>query len=546
MKRGHLALFGILLLLTVLLYGSSLWDAAALTWDDDSNIFNNPFLTMHMWWGLWMDSYYGLYVPVTYSAWAALYELGGGLAWPFHIFNIVIHIINIVLVFGLLRGLARRWQLQTPLAAALAVGLFALHPLQVETVAWLSGGRDLLATLFALLTTLLYFGPRKWWGYAGASLCFLISLLCKPNVVILPLVFLLAEPALHFASIKRSSVKLAPWFLLALFAAMVTHGSQVGHFDDNIALWLRPWLMLDSYAFYVQKLVWPHPLSANYARTPATVLTDHLGLVRTLVVVAAMGFGSFFAWRRNRRYLVALLALIVLLPVSGLVPFGYQEISDVADHYMYPAMPVLAILMLLVWDRVCRNKAWVTALPLLLISGWAFATWNRLPAWHDDVAFFTDMAKSAPHSFSTAIGMSVVECQDNHNYDEGVKWTDKALSMRADDIVALANRAFCLLREEKNQDVIAMGFYLERIDRAQMAENKPTAYASLLASIGTALINTKDFYNGFQYLCEAYRVMPAEPTHARNLEIAADILKQHNIEPNCEQSDDEGDGNGDQ
>jgi hypothetical protein len=88
-----------------------------------------------------------------------------------------------------------------------------------------------------------------------------------------------------------------------------------------------------------------------------------------------------------------------------------------------------------------------------------------------------------------------------------------------------------------------MDFYLDRLDIEQLEEKQPTAYASLISSIGTAMIKDEDYMMGFQYLCEAYRILPSEPNYTTNLQVAADILRQHGIvEPKCDDgSEDTGD-----
>src|SRR6185312_13945302 len=98
MKKAHRVVVSGILLLSALIY-ATLWNAPALTWDDGSNIFNNPLFNMNMWWRVWREPYYGLYVPFTSTFWALLYRFEGGETWPFRAFNIVLHLANIALVY---------------------------------------------------------------------------------------------------------------------------------------------------------------------------------------------------------------------------------------------------------------------------------------------------------------------------------------------------------------------------------------------------------------------------------------------------------------
>lgn len=537
MKKVNWIGLGAILILSSAIY-ASLWAATPLTWDDGSNIFNNPYFTMNMWWGVWSEAYFGLYVPVISSLWALLFYLGQGEALPFRIFNIVLHAANICLLFLLLQDLARRWNLSSPIAVSLAVAVFALHPLQVEAVAWISGGRDLLSTFFALSALALYLRFRTHLGYLGATTVFILALLSKPNVVILPFVIVLIEVFLGGKKWQSSMVTMLPWIGLSLMAIFVTQLAQVDYFAEKINWWQRPLIVVDTDRFYVQKIFWPHPLSGNYARTPEKVVADLGSLVKGFLALCILAAAGVWAWRRDRRYFIGGLWFVLLLPVSGLVPFGYQTISSVADHYNYLPMTAVAAVFLLLWDYLWRWRILV-AVPLMLIGAWSWASYQRTHVWQSDVTFFTDMAQTAPDSYNTALGMSVVMCEDLKDFDTGLRWVDKALAAKPDDILALANRAYCLLNAGRIKAVIDMEFYLQHLDSEQLATYQPTAYSSLLASVGTAMVQDQIYEQGFKYLCEAYRVLPSEPNHAHNLEAAAAILRQQGLKPSCAEEEPE-------
>lgn len=529
--RSNWFLLGALLLLTAGVY-SRLWGAPPLSWDDGSNIFGNPYYTMHYWRGIFSEPYYGLYVPVTSCIWALLYWLGGGDAWPYRALNIALHLANTTLVFLLLRGLARHWDLRRPLLPVFGAAVFALHPFQTETVAWISGGRDLLAAFFSLGALAVYYARPGWISYLAATLLFAFALLSKPSVVTLPLAVMFVDILLLQLPWKKSFARMLPWLGLSAIATALTRWGQVEHFADTAHWWQRPVLIVDSYRFYLQKMLWPNPLSGNYAHTPEKVLGDPVNLAMAALTLLVAVVLAGIAWRRDRRWLILGVWALLLLPVSGLVPFAFEFISGVADHYNYLAMLGVCAALMLAWGRF-RNRRIAGALALILICAWTAATWARLPVWFSDQAFFTDMAKSAPDSYNTAIGMSVVMCQDTKDYDEGLRWVNKALAQHADDILALANRAFCLMHAGRIHEVAEMEFYLDRIDYDSLAANQPTALSSLLASLGAAFIQEGKLEDGFQFLCEAYRILPAEPQHARNLQHAAEILRQAGMTPSC-------------
>lgn len=535
MKRFSLVLLLFLFGVTATLY-ATLWNAPPLTWDDNSNIFGNPYFVMHLWWGVWTDPYFGLYVPVISSLWAGLYSLGQGDAWPYRAANIVMHLLNCGLVYGLLRALARRWNFANPIVVSLSVAVFALHPLQAGAVAWISGGRDLLATGLALAAVCVYFANRGRVGYVLSLVLFVLALLSKPSVVVLPVVIGMCDIKLMGRSLKGALVRMLPWFAGSMLAVIVTYAAQLAHFVDAVDWCLRPWVVLDTYQFYLQKIFWPWPLSGNYARTPDWVVADFQRLWFTLGFWLPTGF-IIWSWRRTR-WLFGIWALL-LLPVSGLVPFGYQQISGVADHYNYASMIPLSIVAMvglqqLLQSGVRHKDVLAYGISAVAIGLWIFVVTLRLPVWTSDRNFFSDMAVTAPSAYSTAIGMSVVLCDQSQEYEKGVEWTEKALAARPNDILALANRAYCLLHAGHNRAVIEMEYYLDKIDVERLALEQPTGYSSFLASIGSAMIQENELQAGYQYLCEAYKVKPSEPNHARNLEVATEILKKHGLEPSCD------------
>ncbi len=521
-----------LLLLTGWIY-KDLFGASGLTWDDDANIFANPYYQAKMLLPLWTDSYFGLYVPFISTVWGVLYWLFGGAAWPFRILNLILHFANIILVWWILRGLATRWKLQ-PVAVILGLTVFALHPMQVHAVAWISGGRDLLGTFMALAALSIYFRWPMLLGYLVATSLFAIGLLCKPSVVVLPVLLPLLAWLTQAQNFRRAIRDCSLWMGMALLVTVITLHAQSEHVLQ-VPWYQRPLIAIDAFAFYLRKLFTPWSLSANYGRTPQSVLQSPLwpavtGLLLTLVTL----FGLALAWNKDRRWLIALAWFILLLPVSGVLAFSFQKISTTSDHYHYLPMVAVAAMLALFFSLVHFSGRFVSAVLILLLPTLSFASFHRVKIWLDDSSFFFDMAKTAPHSYSTALGMSVVMCKNGRDYESGVRWSDVALRERPDDIMALANKAYCYLHSRKFAKVIDMEFILRRLNLAKMEAQQPTAFSSFLATLGSALIESNEFDQGFHFLCEAFRVKPSEPRNVYNLRIASEILRDQGLSANCD------------
>ncbi|MGE4131571.1 MAG: tetratricopeptide repeat protein [Bdellovibrionales bacterium] len=523
---------GLVLMAVVVLYGQ-LMSTPFLNWDDDSNIFRNPNFLEGNWSVFWTQAYFGLYVPVTSLVWQVLYTLGKGSVWPFRMLNLVLHAINCTLLFFLLASLARRANLaRSSVLVGLGVALFALHPLQVQAVAWISGGRDLLSAGFGLAAILVFFRFPGFWGTHAAALLFALSMLSKPSSVVLAVALPLLALAFEPKDFRRACIWGLAWLALAIFPIRMALGAQAD-FLLSLKWWERPLIMADSYCFYLLKLIWPQPLSANYGRPPSVVLEQPAVFFELLLVLGMISVLVWTIWRRDRRMILGVLWFLLLLPVSGLVPFGFQLISTTADHYHYLPMAVISALLVIRlenWRGRIPFPKMVLGLAILILMG---LSWARLRIWQSDEAFFTDMKRTAPYSYPTGIGLSVVNCAQHANYQEGVHWTEVALADRPHDINALANQAFCYLGAKDMSSVLALRSHLPFLDLADLAVKRPTAYASFLASMGTALMETRNFSEGFQYLCEAFRLKPNEPRYKRNIEIAHQIMATHALDPTC-------------
>lgn len=510
-----------------------------LAWDDDLNIFGNPHFHDGQWAIFWKESYGGLFTPLASSVWGILFRLGGGSAIPFHALNIFLHVLNTFLVWRLISALGHRWQF-SQFAVAIAVAVFALHPLQVEAVAWLSGGRDLLATTFALLAIAAFFTRRGNSGFALSTALFMAAMLCKPSAAVLPfavgMVHWLLHPQPHHS--RFVTLQMTIWTLLALAVGGLTYLGQTAPQILEIPFGTRLLIAFDAFDFYLQKFIFPYPLSANYARTPAVALADHDLVWSAITALAVLAGFLFLSWRRDRRYALIAIWFVAILPVTGVVAFDFQKISTVADHYNYLPMAGLSLTLAFLLSRFSW-EGWPRFVPhaivAILIGTFSTLSFARAGIWRNDQTFFTDMAKFAPDSYATALGMSIVSCEDLHQYEEGVRWTEVALRAQPLDILALANQAYCFLNAKNFFRVIELEFYLGQLDLDKLELEQPTAYASLLASIGSAYLEQQQYSDGFQFLCEAVRVKPEDPQHAQNLELGAEILRKHNIEPTCEQ-----------
>ncbi|HZZ43630.1 MAG TPA: tetratricopeptide repeat protein [Tepidisphaeraceae bacterium] len=317
-------------------------------WDDNETIHHNPLLNPATWGTIghyWTHAYMGLYVPVTYMVWTGLAAIARlpspddyGIAlnpWVFHSANVLVHLVNALIVYLILHRVVKRdW------AAAAGAMVFAVHPVQVEAVAWVSGMKDLLCGMFVLLAVWQYLGfaeSRHRGRYIGALICTAVATLCKPTAVVTPVLLAVLDRWVVGRSWRE--VGRGVWAFVLVVLPCVVWSKWVQQVGPRGPMWGRPIVAMDALAFYFWKLVWPGKLAVDYGRNPAYVLSQWWWRVTCMVPVVV----GIVVWRGKWRLSWAGAGVFVggLLPVLGLTPFMFQAFSTTADHYLY--LPMLGV-----------------------------------------------------------------------------------------------------------------------------------------------------------------------------------------------------------
>jgi hypothetical protein len=389
--------------------------------DDDHN-----FLRNHAYRGLgatqlrWMLTAVvsGHWIPVTWLTHGLDYVLWGMNPAGYHLGNLLLHAVNAALVYVLARrllALARPATTSDWLGASAAALFFALHPLRVESVAWITERRDVLAGLFYLLTLLAWLrfcavdasARRRWYMLSLAS--FTLGLLSKSMVVSLPLVLLLLDVyplrrldsrAWRSAATRRVLLEKLPHATLATLTVVITSLTMratlpVASLAD-FPVWARATTAAYGLVFYPWKTLAPLDLGPMYPRPAHVSLLEPRFLVAVLAVLA-ITVTLLAARRRWPAGLSAWLAYaIALAPVSGLVHAGPQL---VADRFAY--VPSLAF-CLLVGGAVAAaaQRPWpvrlVPAMVALWIASLAVLTSSQLRIWRDTDTLFAYMLVLEP------------------------------------------------------------------------------------------------------------------------------------------------------
>ena len=409
-------------------------------WDDDKWVYNNRYLTqpsvenmLHF----WKEPHIGLYLPVTGTALSALASLSQKFpAEPFglnpglfHMANLLVHLLSVLVVFGILRLLLRHGFRESEgendndgvsieLAAGVGALIFAIHPLQVESVAWISELKDLLCGLFSFIAIKEYLAysiasksadtsaKTKNTHYAIASAAFILALLSKPAAVIVPLVALILDRFAIKRAIKKSAVALIGWFIVAgVFAIVAKTVQQTGFVIVSPPLWARPFIAGDALAFYLYKLVFPLQLGIDYGRNPDYVL-QQWWLYATWIVPAALLVGIWSLKRRVPLLVSFGLFTASLFPVLGFTPFLFQNQSTVADHYLY--IPMLGVTLGVSWLFMNLRGRPARLIVLAVIAVLFIRSSLLVPTWKDELSLYTNALKVNPASFTSNNNMGIL------------------------------------------------------------------------------------------------------------------------------------------
>jgi hypothetical protein len=329
----HIFLYGIIATITFIVFLPSLKNDFT-NWDDNYYIVNNPDIkgfTFHNFSQVFSSKYVGNYLPLTMLTYMAEYQLFQLTPGYYHFTSLLLHIINCLLVFALIYGLSGE-----RLTSLLVALLFAIHPMRVESVAWIAERKDVLSSFFFLLSLLSYvqylkMGKRRLYYICAFSLLF--SLLSKPMAVSQPFVLLLIYYLKNGRLNKKILVETVPFFIMAAAFAILTLITQnvSDHSLDNYSLSLLQRICVPFYGivFYLIKSIAPFNLCALYTFPAKFDGSMNLQLFASPIIVFVIA-AAVYKFRAYSRKLIfgSLFFLITALPVLQIVIVGNAIVAE--------------------------------------------------------------------------------------------------------------------------------------------------------------------------------------------------------------------------
>ena len=437
---------------------------------------------------------YGNWHPLSWLAHMAEVQLFGLRPAGFHFASMLVHAVNVVLVFLLLRAATGHAWRSATLAA-----LFAFHPLNVEAVAWVAEFKSLLCTSFLLLTLWAYreYVRKPGLGrYSAVAVLFALGLMAKPMVVTLPVLLLcldywplqrLPVPGQSETGFFRPFLKLVaekiPLLLLSAGSAAITVYAQrdIGAMGSTLALPLRLRInnAIYSYLDYIVKGIWPARLAVFYPH-PENSLA--LGKV-ALAAAALMGISALVWHYRERRYLLAgwTWYLVALLPVIGIVQVGRQAM---ADRYAYiPFLGLFAICVWLIADAAPRlhwPKKALAASAVVVLCAYSWAAHRQLGYWQDSYTLFSHALEVTSNNeiAEDNVGTALVAMGRTQ---EAMSHFDAAVRLQPRAFEPHYNRATLLLRaslftQAEREYQVALATAIDPLDAAHAHNNLGVLY----------------------------------------------------------------------
>jgi protein O-mannosyl-transferase len=451
---------------------------------------------------------------ITHMLDSQLYGLKAG--WH-HFTNVLFHTVAVVLLFlALQRMTGAIWR------SAFVAAVFAIHPLHVESVAWIAERKDVLSGVFFMLTLLTYFHYTRAPSigrYLILALVVALGLMSKPMLVTLPFVLLLLDywPLGRFQAIRagggRQLLQLipekVPLIALSVISSTVTFLAQRGAigWTEQLPVSARISNAIVTYVVYVRQMLWPAKLAVFYPHPEHRLPTWEVGLA--LMVVVGLTIATFVLRKRTPYLIVGWLWYLgMLVPVIGLVQVGWQ---GRADRYTY--LPQIGLYMAITWAVTDLTVSWrfqrtvLVAVAALLVAALSWRAWLQTSYWRDSETLFTH-ALAVTSNNDVALNNLGIIFLDKGQLDEAISKLQAAIDLRPENGPAHDNLAKALLRKGRLPEAMVQYRKFLEIEPGNVEARN---------TLGTALIQQGRVSEAIVQWREALAIQPDNGNAASNL-----------------------------
>jgi len=508
----------VILILTMMVLGIywPVQDYGFINFDDDvyvtQNINVQSDITCDGLRWAFSTKYFGLWNPLTWLSLMLDYQLFGLNAGGYHWTNVIFHILNSVLLFFLFKNLTGAvWR------SAFVAALFAVHPINVESVVWIAERKNVLSTFFWMTTMLCYVWYAKrpgWKRYVPVLISFAMGLMSKPMLVTLPFVLLLIdywplnrtaiaieETTGHPLNLKKEKISFLimekiPLFILSAIVIFLTIGAPR---TDQTIYTTFAWRMgnvVFSYVAYLKNLFSPLDLHVYY-------LSLSVPFWKLFACAVFLIFVTIFVCRYFKRH--------PYLPVGWFwylgtfVPvIGFIQIADhtMADRYAY--VPFIGIFMMIAWGgekvfpKTVFLKKILIVLFILIIIFFAVTSRNQIKIWENTVTLFNHVIEKDPknHLAYQVIGQEMAK---RGEHEKALTYFDTALKIHPQFFPAYSNKALVLKKMGKHDEAMKNFETAGRLNK-----NSP----ELFYNLSFIYLEEGNYEESLQYALKAIRIKP--------------------------------------
>lgn len=502
-KNQYILLIAALVFIVLSIYSNSINNGFVLL-DDTAKIQENQLITGLNWGNLssmFSKFVFHTYFPLTLFSYAIDYFLWGGLKPEgFHFTNLILHTINVVLLYVFAKQFSGN-----RIAAFIASVIFAAHPMNVETVAWLSERSNLMYTMFFLASMISYIkikdAGNKTKYLLFTYLFFLLSLLSKSSAVILPLVFILIDFFRQGRFIRRNILSKMPYLAISLLFGIIaiyasTSTDNMKDISASYNIFDRIFLAIYPLVFYFVKFFAPFNLSALHPypikSSGFLPISYYLSVIPFLLfIIISLKVGRLkkiivFA------FLFFLFNILILLMI---VPIGGNFLM--AEHFVYVPFIGFALASGIIFsnirEKIIRTKipaAAILTIYYIMIPLFCITTYSRNDVWKNSTALFTDINRKNPDNAFAHYGMGTIYI-DEKKYFEALSELNHSITLDSNFAEAYYNRSIAYLQLMQVDSAMA------DVNRAiQLKPEYHTAYierGNLKAMTGDTLGAISDF-----------------------------------------------------
>jgi protein O-mannosyl-transferase len=437
----------LILLFTFLVHSSSIFNGF-LIWDDDRNVYQNPAITVlnfqHIK-QIFSTYYIGMYQPLTTLSYALNFKLTGMNPAGFHVGNILFHLLNTLLVFFFIRGISNKT------APALLTALFfGIHPMFVESVAWVSERKDVLYAFFFLLSLIFYVEyVRKKKGVLLLLLSFLMfgcSVLSKSTALLLPLLLILIDWYLKRNFDWKQLTEKILFLIISIIIAVVALNSQYSEkFTDYSAyqysIFDRPFLAANSILFYIYMFFLPFKLSIIYPYPDKTGIFLPTEYYLAFIVLIILIYALYRIIKKSevemQRLIIFGVSFFIIMLLLCLHFIALPGFSVSAERYAYiPYIGLFFVFSMVIsnLDEKSANmhnqkKYYFYILITIIVVFFSISTYSRNKVWKSNISIFSDAVVKHPDAAMPYNNRGLAYSQDG-DIDKAITDFTKAVELK--------------------------------------------------------------------------------------------------------------------